>query len=57
MARKPIFILLDLGTPTSPLVATFTSYKAACARQAELQAANPATAHQFTVDESVPQDA
>lgn len=57
MARsKPVFILLDLGTPTSPLVATFTNYQAATTRRDELQAANPDTPGAFVVEQSTPSD-
>jgi hypothetical protein len=41
MARTAeVHVLLDRGTPESPVVAVFTDYRAAEARAAELNAAN-----------------
>jgi hypothetical protein len=46
-----IFILLDLGTPKSPLVATYRSYQEAEAQRAMLSAANNDSTD-FVVEES-----
>ena len=47
---KEVYILLDLGTPTSPLVAVYSSYTVATEQRDRLQAANSDTPDSFIVE-------